>query len=140
LVCFGPFSPQNDEKWGFRTQKGEKMAWFNSTDVEKEGLSLAEKAGEAVLTKIASNAVAGKPPASGLVALVVQAVTDHVLATGSAPNLELLKTSIGQLIEGTVGVLQATGKLSVAKAAEVNTATQGIITQTVPKPAPPVIG
>ena len=71
--------------------------------------------------------------------MIVEAVTNHVSQSGVAPDVALLKTSIGQLIEGTVGVLQATGKLSPAQAAKaevVASAVQGALIQSIPSPQP----
>lgn len=84
--------------------------------VEKEGLNALEKVGEKALENWGGTTT---PLNQGLVSVIVDAITKHVSTGGSAPDVTLLKASIGQLIEGTVGVLQATGKITAKEAAVV---------------------
>lgn len=120
------------------------MGIWNKEAVENEGIALAEKAAGRVFDRfMAQGGVGTSVPAAGgggLVSVIVEAVTNHVASGGVAPDVTLLKTAIGQLIEGTVGVLQATGKLSPAQAAKaevVATAVQGALIQTIPQPQSP---
>jgi hypothetical protein len=95
------------------------MGFFNKDAVENEALSLAEKAAGKVFDSFVAKQGAAAPSSSvssGLVGVIVEAVTNHITTAGVAPDIGLLKTSIGQLIEGTVGVLQATGRITPVQA------------------------
>ena len=78
------------------------MSWFTTAvkDVEKVVITAAP---------VAAGAFAG-PGAQGLVSAVINEIQGMV-SQGTTPNKALLTTSIGQIIEGVIGVLQATGKI-----------------------------
>jgi hypothetical protein len=62
-----------------------------------------------VAAPVAATAFGGAP-AGSLVSAVISEIQGMV-TTGTMPNKALLTTSIGQIIEGVIGVLQATGKI-----------------------------
>lgn len=62
-----------------------------------------------VAAPVAASAFGG-PGAGTLVQSIIDSL--HGMASaGVSPNKQLLTSSIGQIIEGTIGVLQATGKI-----------------------------
>lgn len=106
------------------------MNFFNKETLENEGIALAEKAAGKVFDRLVasgqSQSGVGVAVTGDLVSVIVQAITSHISQGGTAPDVTLLKTSIGQLIEGTVGVLTATGKLSPAQAAKAEVVAQAV--------------
>jgi hypothetical protein len=86
-----------------------------------------------VAAPVAATAFGGAP-AGSLVSAVIGEIQGMV-TTGTMPNKALLTTSIGQIIEGVIGVLQATGKIPALDQIPKMTPLQDLTAQGA-KPAP----
>lgn len=80
-------------------------------DVEKVALEAGKVALPVVEAAAPIAATTFLGPAGGQIVTAVMSEITTLAAKGKTPNTNLLKTSIGMLIEGAIGVLQATGKL-----------------------------
>lgn len=101
--------------------------------VGKEALVVGEEVAP-VAAGAAGTAFLG-PNGGSFVENLVSGLLSHASTTNVAPNTDLLKSSIGQVVEGVIGVLQALGKFPGGVAVSTTTTTVAKTTTTAPAPA-----